>query len=336
MARSTVRWGGSSGTGRSCTSPTETPPNSSVQASRRRGWGRLHGPSAGAVLAVAARRPHGGRPSQLVQQAHVVDVARVQDGVHAREGVERLRPQRRARLGDVRVRDQADAHGAQSTPLALRTRVLLTCPHEQPRRPPAHPARPRGSVLRSLARGREARRAGARRLARPVAGLPSPGTRRCSRPCATTRAGTATAASCTTAWWRCRASWRAFPATAPATPSCAPSPTPSARATGAPSIPSPSRSTATGATAWRGTRDKARRERRHCALVATVSLGESRRFLVRPHGGGPSLAFSAGWGDLLVMGGACQRDWEHCVPKAAAAGPRISVMFRSTADFARF
>ena len=86
--------------------------------------------------------------------------------------------------------------------------------------------------------------------------------------------------------------------------------------------------------AWH--RDKARRERRHCALVATVSLGESRRFLVRPHGGGPSLSFSAGWGDLLVMGGACQLDWEHCVPKAAGAGPRISVMFRSSADFARF
>lgn len=86
--------------------------------------------------------------------------------------------------------------------------------------------------------------------------------------------------------------------------------------------------------AWH--RDKARRDRRHCALVATVSLGESRRFLVRPHGGGPSRAFSAGWGDLLVMGGACQRDWEHCVPKTAAAGPRISLMFRSTADFARF
>ncbi len=86
--------------------------------------------------------------------------------------------------------------------------------------------------------------------------------------------------------------------------------------------------------AWH--RDKARRERRACALVATVSLGESRRFLVRPHGGGPSLAFSAGWGDLLVMGGACQLAWEHCIPKAQRAGPRISVMFRSSADFARF
>ena len=86
--------------------------------------------------------------------------------------------------------------------------------------------------------------------------------------------------------------------------------------------------------AWH--RDKCRRERRGRALVATVSLGESRRFLVRPQGGGPSVAFSAGWGDLLVMGGACQQHWEHCVPKAREAGPRISVMFRSSADFARF
>lgn len=86
--------------------------------------------------------------------------------------------------------------------------------------------------------------------------------------------------------------------------------------------------------AWH--RDKARHERRACALVATVSLGASRRFLVRPHGGGPSIAFSAGWGDLLVMGGACQLAWEHCVPKMRQAEPRISVMFRSSVDFARF
>ena len=86
--------------------------------------------------------------------------------------------------------------------------------------------------------------------------------------------------------------------------------------------------------AWH--RDKARRERRGQALVATLSLGESRRFLVRPHGGGPSTSFSAGWGDLLVMGGACQLYWEHCLPKTQQAGPRISVMFRSSADFVRF
>jgi alkylated DNA repair dioxygenase AlkB len=66
------------------------------------------------------------------------------------------------------------------------------------------------------------------------------------------------------------------------------------------------------------------------ALVATVSLGEPRRFLLRPTGGGRSIAFSLGWGDLLVMGGASQRTWQHAVPKVAHADPRLAVMFRPT------
>ena len=70
------------------------------------------------------------------------------------------------------------------------------------------------------------------------------------------------------------------------------------------------------------------------ALVATVSLGEPRRFLLRPHPernrGAPrrSVALSLGWGDLVVMGGACQRTWQHGIRKVAAAGPRMAVMFR--------
>ncbi len=66
------------------------------------------------------------------------------------------------------------------------------------------------------------------------------------------------------------------------------------------------------------------------ALVATVSLGEPRRFLVRPTGGGRSLALPLGWGDLIVMGGTCQRTHQHSIPKVAHAGPRIAVMFRPT------
>lgn len=64
------------------------------------------------------------------------------------------------------------------------------------------------------------------------------------------------------------------------------------------------------------------------ALVATVSLGEPRRFLLRSNDTGRSLAFSLGWGDLMVMGGACQRTWKHGVPKAVHAGPRVVLMFR--------
>lgn len=63
-------------------------------------------------------------------------------------------------------------------------------------------------------------------------------------------------------------------------------------------------------------------------IVVLVSLGEARRFLVRPWGGGTSRTFRLGGGDLLVTGGRFQRDWEHSVPKVAQARPRISVAFR--------
>ena len=67
-------------------------------------------------------------------------------------------------------------------------------------------------------------------------------------------------------------------------------------------------------------------------VIALVSLGEPRRFLLRPKGGGPSLTFWLGRGDLLVTGGATTRTWEHCVPKVARAGPRISVAYRHGLD----
>lgn len=63
-------------------------------------------------------------------------------------------------------------------------------------------------------------------------------------------------------------------------------------------------------------------------VVAIVSLGEPRRLLLRPKGGGPSIRFTPAHGDLVVMGGTCQHAFDHCVPKAASAGSRISLMFR--------
>lgn len=66
----------------------------------------------------------------------------------------------------------------------------------------------------------------------------------------------------------------------------------------------------------------------HEPLVATVSLGRPRRFLLRPKGGGPSVRFEPASGDLLVMGGRCQTEWDHTVPKVASAGPRISITVR--------
>jgi alkylated DNA repair dioxygenase AlkB len=63
-------------------------------------------------------------------------------------------------------------------------------------------------------------------------------------------------------------------------------------------------------------------------LVAIVSVGEPRRFLLRPGTRGNSRALVLGGGDLVVTGGACQRTWQHTVPKVAKAGPRISITFR--------
>ena len=78
--------------------------------------------------------------------------------------------------------------------------------------------------------------------------------------------------------------------------------------------------------AWHGDRERFRSEE---ATVAIVSVGSPRSFLVRPRGGGRSRSWQLGHGDLLVMGGACQHHWEHCVPKVSrAAGPRLSIMFR--------
>ena len=79
--------------------------------------------------------------------------------------------------------------------------------------------------------------------------------------------------------------------------------------------------------AWHG--DTIGRGRTADTLVAIVSLGAPRSFLLRPRGGGTSRHFEVGRGDLLVMGGSCQRTWEHSVPKRSRVdGPRISIQFR--------
>jgi alkylated DNA repair dioxygenase AlkB len=83
--------------------------------------------------------------------------------------------------------------------------------------------------------------------------------------------------------------------------------------------------------AWHG--DRIGRGRSQDTMVAILSLGETRRLLLRPDpdrrsvGGTRSLAL--GHGDLVVMGGSCQRTWQHAVPKSTTpCGPRISVQFR--------
>jgi alkylated DNA repair dioxygenase AlkB len=79
--------------------------------------------------------------------------------------------------------------------------------------------------------------------------------------------------------------------------------------------------------AWHG--DRIGRAKDLDTMVAILSVGSARSLLLRPRGGGESMGFSLGHGDLVVMGGSCQRTWDHCVPKTArAVGPRISIQFR--------
>ncbi|RBY76398.1 alpha-ketoglutarate-dependent dioxygenase AlkB [Geodermatophilus sp. TF02-6] len=79
--------------------------------------------------------------------------------------------------------------------------------------------------------------------------------------------------------------------------------------------------------AWHG--DRIGRGRNQDTEVAIVSFGSPRPLLLRPVGGGESLRLPLGHGDLVVMGGSCQRTWEHCIPKTTkAVGPRVSVQFR--------
>jgi alkylated DNA repair dioxygenase AlkB len=82
--------------------------------------------------------------------------------------------------------------------------------------------------------------------------------------------------------------------------------------------------------AWHG--DRIGRGSTEDTMVAIVSLGSPRALMLRPRpgtGGGGTRRYALGHGDLVVMGGSCQRTWEHAVPKTSkSVGPRISVQFR--------
>jgi alkylated DNA repair dioxygenase AlkB len=63
-------------------------------------------------------------------------------------------------------------------------------------------------------------------------------------------------------------------------------------------------------------------------VIPVLSLGATRRFLIRSASGGPSAAIVTHGGDLVVMGGRCQKDYQHCVPKQKQpAGARLSLNF---------
>lgn len=80
--------------------------------------------------------------------------------------------------------------------------------------------------------------------------------------------------------------------------------------------------------AWHG--DTIGRGATHDTVVAILSVGASRTFALRPRGGGAPLRLVLDHGDLIVMGGSCQRTWEHALPKTSRLiGPRVSVQFRA-------
>lgn len=79
--------------------------------------------------------------------------------------------------------------------------------------------------------------------------------------------------------------------------------------------------------AWHG--DSVGRSIGRDTMVAIMSVGAERSLSIRPKGGGKTLKFPVGHGDLVVMGGSTQRTHEHAILKTKqAVGPRISIQFR--------
>ncbi len=63
-------------------------------------------------------------------------------------------------------------------------------------------------------------------------------------------------------------------------------------------------------------------------VIASLSLGATRRMRFRPKGGGKNLAIDLSGGSLLVMKGLTQAEWQHALPKTVASGLRINLTFR--------
>lgn len=64
-------------------------------------------------------------------------------------------------------------------------------------------------------------------------------------------------------------------------------------------------------------------------LVASVTLGATRRFLLRNKRSNVVVGQELGDGDILLMGGTTQTHWQHCVPKTTKkVGPRLNFTFR--------
>lgn len=81
-------------------------------------------------------------------------------------------------------------------------------------------------------------------------------------------------------------------------------------------------------------RDREMRYLEHTISVG-LSLGATRPFCLRARFGGPVKQFLLEPGDAYVMGGRCQADWMHGVPKVEHADPKISAIWRWTSGRGR-
>ena len=67
-------------------------------------------------------------------------------------------------------------------------------------------------------------------------------------------------------------------------------------------------------------------------VIASVSLGATRKFKLRRNGMKETTEIALTSGSLLVMRGATQREYQHCVPpEAGVATARINLTFRTLA-----
>lgn len=65
------------------------------------------------------------------------------------------------------------------------------------------------------------------------------------------------------------------------------------------------------------------------AWIASVSLGETRKFKIRHNETRETFDFNLSHGSLLIMKSFAQDNWQHCVPKTKRAmGPRVNLTFR--------
>lgn len=64
-------------------------------------------------------------------------------------------------------------------------------------------------------------------------------------------------------------------------------------------------------------------------VIASISLGATRRMRVRARGGGASVGFDLQHGSLMLMRGPSQAQFQHSVPKTARpVGLRLNLTFR--------